>query len=55
MSQGARWLGLVLTLAMFVFSSWMYLQTGDWVALVFAGGSFAYALFFIAAKRREAP
>ncbi|TXS93026.1 hypothetical protein FV139_13835 [Parahaliea maris] len=53
MSQPARWLGLALTLAMFVFSSWMYLQTGDWVALVFAGGSFGYALFFMAAANRK--
>lgn len=55
MSQGARWVGLVLTLLMFVFSIWMYLQTSDWVALVFAGGSFGYAVFFMAAKRRQSP
>ena len=53
MSEGARWVGLALTLAMFVFSCWMYLQTGDWVALVFAGGSFGYALFFMAAKKNR--
>ncbi len=53
MSEGARWLGLALTLAMFVFSCWMYRQTADWVALVFAGGSFAYALFFMAAKKHR--
>ncbi|WP_170150131.1 hypothetical protein [Parahaliea mediterranea] len=55
MSNGARWIGLALTLLMFVFSTWMYLQTSDWVALVFAGGSFGYALFFLAAKKAGNP
>jgi hypothetical protein len=31
---------------MLVFSSWMYLQTGDWVALVFAVASLGYGVFF---------
>ena len=31
---------------MFAFSSWMYLRSGDWVALVFALGSVAYGVFF---------
>lgn len=39
-------MGLVATAAMFAFSSWMYLQTGDWVAALFAIGSLAYAAFF---------
>ncbi len=50
MSQTARRLGLTITLAMLVFSSWMYWRTGDWVALLFAGGSVAYALFFFSAN-----
>ena len=37
----------MLTAAMFVFSTWIYTQTGDWVAAVFAIGSVAYGLFFI--------
>ncbi len=39
-------LALFLSAGMFVFSAWMFLETGDWVALVFAMGSLAYGLFF---------
>ena len=39
-------LALFLSAGMFAFSAWMFLETGDWVALVFAGGSLAYGLFF---------
>ena len=46
MTNTAKFLGLIAALAMFLFSSWMYLQTGDWVAAVFALGSIGYALFF---------
>ncbi|MCR9184830.1 MAG: hypothetical protein NXH81_05490 [Halieaceae bacterium] len=46
MSPTARNTGIVLTLGMLVFSSWMYLQTGDWVALVFAVASLGYGVFF---------
>jgi hypothetical protein len=53
MSQIARWVGLTLATAMLVFSAWMYLQTGDWVALLFVGGSLAYGVFFIAGRRRS--
>lgn len=31
---------------MFAFSVWMFQQTGDWVAAVFAAGSLAYGMFF---------
>jgi hypothetical protein len=51
MSESGRWLGLVLALAMLAFSSWIYLNSGDWVALVFAAGSLGYALVFVAARR----
>jgi len=47
--------GLILTAAMFAFSTWMYWRTGDWVALVFALGSFGYALFFLNAQVRSKP
>jgi len=50
MSRAGRNIGVVLTLAMFVFSVWMYMRTGDWVALVFAAGSFGYAAFFFRVK-----
>ncbi len=46
MSPTAKLIGLIVAAAMFVFSCWMYLQTGDWVAAVFALGSVGYALFF---------
>ena len=46
MTRTGRIIGLVATAAMFAFSTWMYLQTGDWVAAVFAVGSLAYAVFF---------
>jgi amino acid permease len=47
MSDTARRVGLVLTAMMFAFSAWMYTQTGDWVAALFAVGSLAYGLFFL--------
>jgi hypothetical protein len=37
---------LFLSAGMFAFSVWMYLETGDWVALVFALGSLAYGAYF---------
>ncbi len=42
----ARLVALVVAVAMFVFSLWMYSRTGDWVAIVFAVGSAAYAMYF---------
>ncbi|MBA6412149.1 hypothetical protein H2508_03395 [Parahaliea sp. F7430] len=47
MTRTGRTIGIVLTLAMFVFSAWMYLRTSDWVALIFAIGSFGYAIVFL--------
>ena len=47
MSNGGRILGLVLTAAMFVFSTYMYVNSGDWVAAVFAVGSLGYGAFFL--------
>ena len=39
-------LALFLSAGMFAFSAWMFVETGDWVALVFAAGSLAYGFFF---------
>ncbi len=47
MSGAGRIVGLVLTAAMFAFSCFMFLNTGDWVAAVFAIGSLAYGIFFL--------
>ena len=46
MSRIGKAVALVITLVMFVFSIWVYNNTGDWVAIVFAVGSIAYAIFF---------
>ncbi|MEH6588140.1 MAG: hypothetical protein V7720_16395 [Halioglobus sp.] len=46
MTKTGKAVGLVGTAAMFAFSVWMYQQTGDWVAAVFAIGSLAYGVFF---------
>jgi hypothetical protein len=46
-SSTGRLVGLVVAVGMFIFSSWMYLQTGDWVAVVFALGSVGYGLYFL--------
>lgn len=51
MSKTGRTIGLVLTCGMFAFSVHMFIQTGDWVAAVFAVGSLGYALFFLIAAR----
>ncbi|MDO8861849.1 hypothetical protein Q6D67_09065 [Haliea sp. E1-2-M8] len=53
MSQTARAIGIVVTLAMLVFSGWMYLQTRDWVALVFAAFSLGYGVFFLSVTPRD--
>ena len=46
MSNAGRIIALVLAVAMFIFSVWMYSRTGDWVAILFAIGSAAYTVFF---------
>ena len=51
MGGAGRVLGLVLAVAMFVFSLWMYSRNGDWVAIVFAVGSAAYATYFFTSFR----
>ena len=47
MSVTGKWIGLSLTALMFAFSTWVYLNSGDWVAAVFAVASAAYAIFFL--------
>ncbi|MDP4650519.1 MAG: hypothetical protein NWR12_00325 [Haliea sp.] len=53
MSPIARNVGIVVTLGMLVFSGWMYLQTGDWVAMVFAVASLGYGVFFFSVTPRD--
>jgi len=50
-SKSARLIGLVITLAMLVFSAYIYSRTGDWVAAVFVVGSVAYGAFFLSGLR----
>jgi hypothetical protein len=49
----ARFLGVILSLAFFVFSVVMFFKTWDWVAAVFALGSLGYSLFFIHSYQRN--
>jgi hypothetical protein len=47
-------IALMVALAMFLFSSYMYIKTGDWVAAVFVVGSIGYALlFFLSSKNHN--
>jgi hypothetical protein len=47
MTAVGKWVGLCLTALMFAFSTWVYMNSGDWVAAVFAVASAAYAVFFL--------
>ena len=47
MPSNGRLIGLAISGLMFLFSTWMYLRTGDWVAALFAAGSLAYGIFFL--------
>lgn len=51
MSRIGPIIALFLALALFVFSAWIYSRTGDWVAMVFALGSVAYAFYFFTRLR----
>lgn len=51
MNTTGRYIGLLLTAAMFAFSTYMFLATGDWVAAVFALGSLGYGIFFLTTTR----
>jgi hypothetical protein len=46
MTKVARLIALLAAISMFCFSLWTYSRTGDWVAIVFAIGSAAYATYF---------
>ncbi len=45
-SRAGRFAGLAITGSMFIFSTYMYTRSGDWVAAFFAVGSLAYGIFF---------
>jgi hypothetical protein len=51
----ARTLGLLAAVAMFVFSVYIFINTGDWVAAVFALGSLSYFVFFLAYYKGKTP
>lgn len=51
LSKTGRLIGLSLTAAMFAFSTYVFLNTGDWVAAVFALGSLGYGFFFLFTAR----
>ena len=51
MSNPARLIGLVAAVAMLLFSSYMYLTVGDWVALVFIAGSLGYIVLFLSTAK----
>ena len=51
MKNVGRVVALVLAIAMFAFSLWIYSLTGDWVAIVFALGSAAYGIYFYTTAR----
>ena len=48
-----RILGLVAALGMLIFSVFIYIKTGDWVAGVFVLGSLAYCVFFLLHYKRN--
>ncbi|MFK7975729.1 MAG: hypothetical protein AB8C02_06310 [Halioglobus sp.] len=50
MNPTARTLALIAATAMLIFSAWMYLRTGDWVALVFIAGSLGYIALFVSTR-----
>lgn len=52
MSKFGRIIGLLAAFTMFLFSSYLYLTAGDWVAAVFAAGSLGYMVFFYAVYPR---
>lgn len=53
MSATARLIGLVVAIAMLLFSCYMYLTVGDWVALVFIAGSLGYIVLFISTAKDD--
>lgn len=55
MSAVSRVIALAVAVAMFLFSTWMYTRTGDWVAAVFALGSVAYGFYFFTSGRDGRP
>ena len=41
-----KFIAVALSAGMFAFSTWIYTQTGDWVALIFMVVSAAYGVLF---------
>ncbi len=54
MYKFGRIVGALFAVAMFAFSVFAYLRTGDWVAALFAVGSLGYLVFFLAVYQRNA-
>ena len=50
LSNTSRMAGLAIAGGMFIFSAYMYVSTGDWVAAVFSAGSIGYGLFFFTTR-----
>ena len=48
-------LGLLVALGMFIFSVYMYIETADWVAGMFALGSLMYFVFFLLVYKGNKP
>ncbi len=53
MSRTARMVGLVAAVAMLLFSSYIYLTVGDWVALIFIAGSLGYIVLFLSTAKDD--
>jgi hypothetical protein len=53
--MAGRIIGLLVAVVMFCFSGFMYFNSGDWVAAVFALGSLGYFLFFLTTYPRIKP
>ena len=50
LSRTSRRVGILVAGIMFLFSAATYVNTGDWVAVVFAAGSVAYGVFFFSSS-----
>jgi hypothetical protein len=48
-----RTLRLLVALGMFIFSMFIYRESGDWVAAIFALGSLCYFVFFLLVYKRN--
>jgi hypothetical protein len=53
MTKFARTLGAIIALVMGLASAYVYLNTGDWVAVIFFLGSLGYLLFFMIQREEK--